>query len=91
MRLLTSGENFCLDSDALAHQYRHMATTQTTKLSEDTIATLGTWAAGPAKITASYHDETTVRIDVEGQSRVLTEQEWRRMNDGMRNAGYSKQ
>lgn len=72
------------------HQHRHMATTQTTKVSEDTIATLGTWAAGPAKITASYHDETTVRVDIEGQSRVLTEREWLQMYDDIRDAGYTR-
>lgn len=67
-----------------------MMTMRTTKLSDDTIATLGTWASGSAKITASYHDETTVRIDVEGQSRVLTEREWLQMYDDIRDAGYTR-
>lgn len=86
-----SGRNFYLDSDALTHQYRDMTTTQTTKLSDDTIATLGTWAYGPAKLIASYHDETTVRVEVDGLSRVMTEREWLQMYDDIRDAGYTRQ
>lgn len=67
-----------------------MATTQTTKLSDYTVSTLGTWAYKDARITASYNDEATVRIDVEGKSRVLTEGEWLTMNGNMRDAGYTR-
>lgn len=72
------------------HQYRHMTTTQTTRLSDYTVSTLGTWAYKDARITASYNDEATVRIDVEGKSRVLTEGEWLTMHDNMKDAGYTR-
>lgn len=64
--------------------------TNATKLTAHTLTTLGTWKHGPAKLTACYHDETTVRIDVEGQSRVLTEREWLQMWDDIRDAGYTR-
>lgn len=56
-----------------------------------TLSTFGTWTHGPAKLTASYHDETTVRIDTAGKSRVLTEREWLQMYDDIRDAGYTRQ
>lgn len=55
-----------------------------------TLSTFGTWAHGPAKLTSSYHDETTVRVDAEGRSRVLTEREWLQMYDDIRDAGYTR-
>jgi hypothetical protein len=55
-----------------------------------TLSTLGTWKHGPVKMTASYHDETSIRIDVEGRSRVLTEREWLQMWDNIRDAGYTR-
>lgn len=59
-------------------------------LSDLAISTLGTWSAGPARIVASYHDETSIRIDVSGSSRVLTEREWLQMWDDIRDAGYTR-
>jgi hypothetical protein len=60
-------------------------------LSTFTLTTLGTWANGPASLTASYQDETSLRIDVEGRSRVLSEREWLSMYDDIRDAGYTRQ
>lgn len=67
-----------------------MANANTTKLSDFAISTLGTWAHGAARIVACYHDETSIRIDVDGASRVLTEREWLQMWDDLRDAGYTR-
>lgn len=67
-----------------------MTNANTTKLNAFTLSTLGTWTHGPARIVARYHDETTVRIDVDGRSRVLTEREWMAMYDDIRDAGYTR-
>jgi hypothetical protein len=56
-----------------------------------TKSTLGTWAKGPAKITASYFDDISVRIDTNGKSRVLSIHEWQSMYDDLRDAGYTRQ
>jgi hypothetical protein len=55
-----------------------------------TTTTLGTWHCGEACMVASYYDETTVRVDVDGNSRVLTEREWLQMWDDLRNTGYTR-
>lgn len=55
-----------------------------------TLTTLGTWSVGPATIVASCNDATSIKIDVDGSSRVLTEREWLAMWDDMRNACYTR-
>lgn len=67
-----------------------MANAKTTKLSDFAISTLGTWKHGDATISARYHDETSIRIDVGGASRVLTEREWLQMWDDLRDFGYTR-
>jgi hypothetical protein len=75
-----------------AHEYMVFMSNanKTSSLSVHTLSTLGAWSRGPAKMTASYHDETTVRLDVCGRSRVLTEREWLQMWDNIRDAGYTR-
>ena len=57
-----------------------------------TTETLGTWkqTTTGATLTSRYHDESTVRIDADGTSRVLTEEEWLAMWDDLRDSGYRR-
>lgn len=65
-------------------------TTNPSNLSSFALTTLGAWHRGAARVVACYYDEATVRINVDGRFRVLTEREWFQMWDNLRDAGYTR-